>query len=88
MAEISEVRRVNEMNAAQGAEAWKAFQEETMHPMERATELLLRLLDDNKDTEYGRKYGFAQIHSIDEYRKRVPVITYDDIAPELERMMG
>ena len=87
MAENNVTRIANEKNSAQGLEAWKAFQEETMHPMERATELLMKLLDDNKDTEYGRKYGFAQIHSIEEYRKRVPVITYDHIAPELERMM-
>ncbi len=42
--------------------------------------LLLRILEQNKDTEYGRKYGFANIHSIEEYQKKVPVSVYDDYA--------
>lgn len=48
--------------------------------------LLLQILEDNKDTEYGRKYDFANIHSIEEYRMKVPVIVYDNIAESLERM--
>ena len=71
----------------QGVAALHAFYEETKRPMETTTELLMKLLHDNADTEYGQKYGFADIHSVEEYQKRVPVIVYDDIAPELERMM-
>ena len=59
---------------------------ETLDPAKFQKELLLRLLDDNKDTEYGRRYGFSEIHSIEEYRRNVPVITYEDIANEIERM--
>ncbi len=49
-------------------------------------ELLMRILRDNKDTEYGKKYGFADITSVEEYQRRVPVIVYDNIAGDLERM--
>ncbi|MCQ2059514.1 MAG: GH3 auxin-responsive promoter family protein [Bacteroidaceae bacterium] len=49
-------------------------------------ELLKKILDDNKDTEYGRKYGFDTIDSVQEYQRRVPVIVYDNIAEHLERM--
>ena len=48
--------------------------------------LLLRILEQNKDTEYGRKYGFADIHSIEEYQKKVPVSVYDDYAGYILRM--
>ena len=48
--------------------------------------LLLRILEQNKDTEYGRKYGFANIHSIEEYQKKVPVSVYDDYAGYILRM--
>lgn len=41
---------------------------------------------DNENTEFGKKYDFADIHSIEEYRKKVPVMIYDDFAPYLERM--
>ncbi len=60
--------------------------EETKDPMGLQEKLLLDLLKDNADTEIGRKYGFADIHSVAEYRERVPVAIYDDFAPYLERM--
>ena len=62
------------------------IEEITKDPMKVQEEFLLKLLDDNKDTEYGRKHGFANIHSIEEYRQSVPVTTYDDYAPYIERM--
>ncbi|MDO4806709.1 MAG: GH3 auxin-responsive promoter family protein [Coriobacteriales bacterium] len=49
-------------------------------------ELLFRLLDDNKDTEYGKKYGFASIHDVDAYREQVPLTTYDDYEDAITRM--
>ena len=55
-------------------------------PMKENEKLLLRILEQNKDTEYGRKYGFADIHSIEEYQKKVPVSVYDDYAGYILRM--
>ncbi|MBE5846701.1 MAG: GH3 auxin-responsive promoter family protein [Lachnospiraceae bacterium] len=77
----------NKQSATQGQAVLEGFVDETRAPMEHTTALLMKLLSDNKDTEYGRKYGFADIHSIEEYRKKVPVVIYDDLAPYLERMM-
>lgn len=77
----------NDNNSKQGLEVWKEFQEETKRPMELTTELLMKLIDDNKDTEYGKKYDFASIKTVEDYQKKVPVVVYDDLAPYLERMM-
>ncbi|MBR4754980.1 MAG: GH3 auxin-responsive promoter family protein, partial [Lachnospiraceae bacterium] len=77
----------NDNNSKQGLEVWKEFQEETKRPMELTTELLMKLIDDNKDTEYGKKYDFASIKTIEDYQKKVPVVVYDNLAPYLERMM-
>ncbi len=77
----------NDQSSLRGHGVLEAFQEETKHPMELTTELLMKLLDDNKDTEYGKKYDFANIKTIEDYQKKVPVVTYDDLAPYLERMM-
>ena len=49
-------------------------------PIKENEKLLFHILEKNKDTEYGKKYGFAQIHSIEEYQKKVPVSVYDDYA--------
>ncbi|MBR5336371.1 MAG: GH3 auxin-responsive promoter family protein [Lachnospiraceae bacterium] len=87
MAEKSATLVANEQCVAQGKVVLSDFIEETKKPLEVTTDLLMKLVNDNKDTEYGRKYGFSEIRSIEDYQKRVPVITYDDIAGYLERMM-
>lgn len=49
---------------------------------------LLGVLRRNADTEVGRRYGFADIASADEYRARVPLTTWDDMAPLVDRMIA
>ena len=77
----------NKRNSEQGLKVLNDFREETKNPMEVTSTLLFGLLNDNKDTEYGKKYGFKDIRTIEDYQRQVPVITYDDIAEYLERMM-
>ena len=48
---------------------------------------LMKLLHDNKDTEYGKKYDFANIHSIREYQDKVPLCDYDTLEPYIRRMV-
>ncbi len=60
----SKTYMANEQNSSQGLVVLEEFREETKKPMECTTELLMKLLQDNKDTEYGKKYGFADIHTI------------------------
>ena len=50
-------------------------------------EFLEKIVRDNKDTEYGKRYHFDQIHSIDDYKRLVPLSSYDDYAPYIERMV-
>jgi len=61
-----------------GRAAYEEFQEMSKDPMKHNTNLLMKILQDNKDTEYGRKYGFADIHSVEEFQQKVPVTSYDD----------
>ena len=46
-----------------------------------------RLVRENQDTEYGRKYGFRNIHSYADYAARVPLSSYEDYEPYIERML-
>ena len=61
-----------------GTEAKKFFDAIAEKPMERNTELLMEILRDNKDTEYGKKYDFDHITSVKEFQEKVPVSRYDD----------
>lgn len=57
------------------------------HPHEVQREVLFALLEKASDTEFGIKYNFKNITSEDEFRERIPIQTYDDIKPTVERMM-
>ena len=40
--------------------------------------LLMRIVKDNKDTEFGKKHSFDKITDPDSYRKKIPLSTYED----------
>ena len=84
--ELTPLEKINLKNAEDGKQILAAMREESSHPMEVNEALLMRILDMNKDTEYGRKYHFADIHSVEDYRNAVPVTTYDDYADYILRM--
>ncbi|MBR6332585.1 MAG: GH3 auxin-responsive promoter family protein [Dehalococcoidales bacterium] len=69
-----------------GLAAYRSINEEFETGDEINKQLLFKILDDNKNTEYGKKYGFAEITSVEDYQKKVPVITYDDIVEQVMRM--
>ena len=48
--------------------------------------LLLDLVKRNRNTEYGRKYGFSDIRTIKEYQDKVPFTTYDDYKDYIRRI--
>lgn len=83
---LSPIGQANLKGVREGQKVYRAFAETCQNAMAINTALLLKILADNKDTAYGRKYGFGEITSIAEYQKRVPLITYDDIKDYTERM--
>ncbi len=61
-------------------------------PMKRAfrrpravqNDLLLRILHRNADTAFGLQHDFLSISTFDDYRKIVPVQSFDDLEPHIE----
>ena len=51
------------------------------YPSEVQDELLKRLLLTGRTTEIGRKYAFDEIVNYEDFKRRVPVSTYEDIFP-------
>ena len=82
----SDIYAAHKAGAAAAQAAYSAVVEETRHPLETSRQVLLQILKDNADTEYGRRYDFKSINSIEDYQRRVPVIQYKDIEADLERM--
>lgn len=62
------------------------FERATEDPLKAQERVLLRYLARNRHTEYGEKYNFKSIQSIEDYRKAVPLSDYKTIKPYIERM--
>ena len=58
----------------------------TKAPMRQNEALLKKILRENRDTEFGKAHHFAEIQTIEDFRRAVPVCVYEDYAPYLERM--
>lgn len=50
-------------------------------------EALFKILHDNRETAYGKKYNFSNIRSIEEYKQNVPITKYNDYAAYIDRML-
>ena len=60
----------------------------TKNPMKAQEKTLKKILKKNKNCELGKKFNFANINSIADYQKMVPLSTYDDYAPYVDRMIN
>lgn len=57
-------------------------------PAKAQEEVLNRILIDYAKTEYGLQHHASQIETIHDYRRAFPVISYDEIKPTIQRVMG
>ncbi|MBK0403517.1 GH3 auxin-responsive promoter family protein [Adhaeribacter sp. BT258] len=57
------------------------------NPHEVQIETFRNLLDTAKNTEWGKRYGFEEIKSWETFKERVPVSSYEQLFPEIDRMM-
>lgn len=55
------------------------------YPHEVQREELAKLMQTAKNTELGKEYGFSDITKYEEFADRVPVRTYEEIAPIIHR---
>ncbi|WP_303310678.1 GH3 auxin-responsive promoter family protein [Hymenobacter sp. BT730] len=57
------------------------------HPLEVQEQVYANLLRQAQSTEWGRLYGYAEAPSRQEFARRVPVSSYEQLYPYLERML-
>lgn len=56
------------------------------HPIEIQKEILTQLIDQASNTEWGIKYDFKSINALSTFKERLPVQTYEDIEPFVNRL--
>ena len=64
---------------------WRPFIKKTLKPEAEQNSVLQSLLEKNKDTVIGKKYGFAEISSYEDYKKSVPVHNYEMLRAYIEK---
>jgi len=48
--------------------------------------VLSRLIHQAAQTEWGKKFDYSSIRNYEDFRKRVPIQTYEEIKPYVERL--
>ncbi len=73
--------------AALGKQALERLGATCHRAQEVQREILFDILSKNKDTDFGRRYGFSEIKSAADFQKRVPLSEYDDYADDILKIV-
>lgn len=76
----------NHLWAAANRPHWRRFRAALGDPGASQRRLLLATVRANAATAYGRRHGFDRIATVEEYRRRVPLVRWDELAPWIERI--
>ena len=77
----------NTQNELAGLKMLDVIDEESFKPVELMNELLFKIIRDNENSEYGKKYHFADIKTVKDFQRNVPIVTHNDIKPYIDRMV-
>ena len=79
-------KMINEARWADGQQVRNRLEDITYNPMRSQEDFVMRMVRENARTEYGRANNFKAIRSMEEFRERLPLTTYDDYAGYIERI--
>ena len=64
---------------------WRPLINQTYQPQFSQEKLLKRILDKNRDTAFGKKYGFSGLKNYADFRQALPVQHYEDLRGLVEQ---
>ena len=67
------------------APAHTAYQTALRRPQHTQAQILHTILRSNQHSQFGQQHNFAQIHSPEDYAQRVPIQSYESLAPLIAR---
>ena len=81
-----------------GQEAWKQIQkvagsyyqayiDAIKKPRDTQEKVLIAILKDNKDSEFGNKFNFNKIHSIESFQRQLPIQNHKEFQSNTHRMI-
>lgn len=66
----------------------KAFIRQAGQLRDAQQKVLLQNIHRNRDCWFGAQHGFSHIRTLEEFRRQVPLATYDDFRPAIHRICG
>lgn len=75
-------RVTNGIFISTGKKTRALMHEQSSNPRVPQEELLMRLIRENAETEFGRDHHFGDIKTLEQYRENVPLTTYADYAEQ------
>ena len=82
------IKIVNEARWADGLRVRNRLEDITYDPMRSQEEFVMRMMRENDKTAYGQQHGFDTIRSLDDFKQRIPLTTYDDYVPYIEHIVN
>jgi hypothetical protein len=64
-----------------------AFEAACQDPRRTQEELLRRIVEFHRGTDFGKDHGFAGIRTVEDFRRQVPVAPYERLEPYIRRVM-
>ncbi|WP_339749340.1 GH3 auxin-responsive promoter family protein [uncultured Rubinisphaera sp.] len=64
---------------------WRPIQKAADHPEHSQKQVLQKIMRSHRDTEFGVEHNFAQVNSLQDFQRHVPVCDYNTLAPYIER---
>ncbi len=56
-------------------------------PIKTQKKLLFKIIRKNRNTLYGKKYGFSSIKTVEDFQDKVPINNYESLRPYIKKMM-
>ena len=72
--------------AEAGRAALAVLKDNCAHAGEFSDRLLMQIVRDNENTEYGVAHDFSKINSVEDFKAKMPFTEYDNYAEGIERM--
>ncbi|MEW5821318.1 MAG: GH3 auxin-responsive promoter family protein [Cyanobacteriota bacterium] len=77
---------LKETISIKGKSLKKSLDMASKDPYSHQKNLLLNILKNNANTEYGQKHNFFKINSVTDYQKNVPINEFKDLEPYIEKI--
>ena len=80
------IKMVNEARWTDGQNVRNRLDDITYNPMRSQEEFVMRMMRENAQTEFGQAHNFKNIHTLDDFKRYIPLTTYDDYVSYIERI--